>query len=193
MSSLRKPYLRAAERRRQLLDAAWSCALREGLGAITMAGVAREAAVSRQLLYTYFDGLPALVRELLLDRFGARRDQVGEAIARYPDRGERPVLVAARLYLTLPAAERALFQSFLSLALLPAHPLGALARELRSQMIARWSALVDGASERRTRALVWALINALFGLGELVDAGELEPEQAIALVAALVDELLLGA
>ncbi len=50
----KRPYLRAAARRRQLLDAAGRLFDRSGFGGITMAGAAVEAGVSRQLVYDHW-------------------------------------------------------------------------------------------------------------------------------------------
>lgn len=182
-----RTYLRAGARRRQLLDAAWRCALRDGLGQITMAAVAREAGVSRQLLYTRFAGLPALARELLIDRFAQRRGAIDQAIANRAPGAERPALVAAGVLFALPGAERRVFQSFLALASVPGHPLAQLAREARGELIERWGALAGRPLDAGTRGAVWALISAVFGLAELIDAGELSREQALAQVVKLLE------
>ena len=76
----RRPYLRAADRRRQLLDAAMTIAGRDGIERITMVAVAAEAGVSRQLLYEHFSDLETLVVTLLLDRFAALDATISAAI-----------------------------------------------------------------------------------------------------------------
>src|SRR5665213_473982 len=66
-----RPYLRAGERRSQLLEAAAAVVGREGLGSLTVAGVAVEAGVSRQWIYEHFTDLDDLYRALILDRFAS--------------------------------------------------------------------------------------------------------------------------
>ena len=75
--------MRAADRRRQLLEAAGRVAGREGLGRLTMVGVATEAGVSRQLVYEHFADLPTLVWALVANRFGAAEATIASALAHW--------------------------------------------------------------------------------------------------------------
>ena len=70
----KRPYLRAAERRSQLLDAAGRLFDRFGFGGITMVGIATEAGVSRQLVYGHFPDLDSLYVAFVQDRLGRYRD-----------------------------------------------------------------------------------------------------------------------
>jgi AcrR family transcriptional regulator len=67
----KRPYLRPAERRRQLLDAAAAVVKRDGLGALSMVAVTAEAGVSRRLVYNHFPDLPTLVRAYVADRLSS--------------------------------------------------------------------------------------------------------------------------
>jgi len=50
---------------------------------------------------------------------------------------------------------------------------------LRADIIDRWIALApDGKTDPAARAWVWAVFNAQFGLWDLIDAGDIDPEQA---------------
>ncbi len=71
------------DRRRQLLDAALRIVIRDGYGAVSIDAIAREVGVSRPVIYGVFEGLGALLGELL-------------------DRQERRAL--AQLAAALPAA-----------------------------------------------------------------------------------------
>lgn len=63
----RRPRLPAASRRRQLLDVALETFARSGLEATTMDDIAREAGVTKPLLYQHFKSKRALFLELLDD------------------------------------------------------------------------------------------------------------------------------
>jgi AcrR family transcriptional regulator len=59
------PRLPAEERREQLLDAALTVLVREGYGNVTIEAIAREADVTRPVVYSAFDGLEPLLHALL--------------------------------------------------------------------------------------------------------------------------------
>lgn len=59
------PRLPAEERREQLLDAALTVLVREGYGNVTIEAIAREADVTRPVVYSAFDGLEPLLLALL--------------------------------------------------------------------------------------------------------------------------------
>lgn len=79
--------------RARILDAAFECASRFGLGRTTMADVAREARLSRQSLYRYFPSRHDLILALVL-----REEQTMIAIVRRamePHADLRPAMAAA--------------------------------------------------------------------------------------------------
>lgn len=59
------PRLPADQRREQLLDAALTVLVREGYGNVTIEAIAREADVTRPVVYGAFDGLEPLLHALL--------------------------------------------------------------------------------------------------------------------------------
>ena len=64
----RRPYaarMPPPDRRRQLLDAALRIIIRDGYGAVSIEAIAREADVSRPVIYGVFDGLGDLLGALL--------------------------------------------------------------------------------------------------------------------------------
>ncbi len=68
------------ERREQLLDAAIAVIVRDGYAGVSVDAIAREAGVTRPVVYGAFDGLGALL-EALLDRQQARAlAQLAEAL-----------------------------------------------------------------------------------------------------------------
>ncbi|HEV8627732.1 MAG TPA: helix-turn-helix domain-containing protein [Acidimicrobiia bacterium] len=64
----------AAARREQVLDAALRIIARDGYGAVSIDGIARELDVTRPVVYSHFDGLEALLLSLL-DRQAERAVQ----------------------------------------------------------------------------------------------------------------------
>ena len=172
--------MRAPERRRHLLDAAGRIAGREGLGRLTMVGVATEAGVSRQLVYEHFADLGTLVWALVVDRFGAADTTIASALGEPRQDPTEVALLGARLLLSLPREHRQLVRSLVAHASLADHELSVPAARLRGRMIKRWTTALAIGESRGARARVWALLQSLFGLADLVDAGELSPGEALA-------------
>ncbi|MBJ7473416.1 MAG: TetR family transcriptional regulator, partial [Solirubrobacteraceae bacterium] len=136
--SVSRAYLKFPDRRRQLLAAAAEVAGAEGLDQLTMAGLAKAAGVSRQLVYEHFPDRAALVRDLLVDRFSALDDTVASS-ARATGAAGPSLRVACELMLALPASDRHLLRSLLLRAATPEHELAQLATVLRERVIDRWS------------------------------------------------------
>ena len=178
--------MRAADRRRPLLDAAAKIAGREGLGRLTMVGVAAEAGVSRQLVYEHFADLPTLVWALVADRFSAAEATITSALAEPREARADVAMLATRVLLSLPSEQRHLVRSLVGHANLPDHELGVPAARLRARMIKRWTTVLGTGQSRVARARVWALLQGTFGLGDLVDAGELSLDEAVAQFAMLL-------
>src|ERR687894_1615198 len=65
------PRLTADQRREQLLDATKSLAAKKGFHAVSIEAVAREAGISRPIVYGHFRDLSGLL-EALVDREGER-------------------------------------------------------------------------------------------------------------------------
>ncbi len=151
-----------------------------------MAGVAAEAGVSRQLIYGHFADLPTLVWALVADRFGAAEATIASALEEPREDPTEVALLAARVLLSLPSEHRRLVRSLLGHANLPGHELSVPAARLRRRMIKRWTTALGTGESRGARARVWALLQAIFGLGDLVDAGELSLDEALAQFGALL-------
>jgi AcrR family transcriptional regulator len=144
-----------------------------------MAGVAKEAGVSRQLVYEHFSDLPSLASALVYDRFSKFDAAIDATLTTAISDGPAAALTAARLVLSLSAQERHIVRTLLAHASLPQHELSALAARLRARMIKRWTTAIETPTSPHARSLVWALLHALFALGDLVDAEEITIEQAL--------------
>jgi AcrR family transcriptional regulator len=181
-----RPYLRAEDRRRQLLDTAARIAGRDGLEGLTIVGLANAAGVSRQLVYDHFSDLSSLVAAMLMHHFAA----VDEAIARsiLPESNPDPLhtpLEAARRFLELSREDRHILRNLMAYTDVPQHELSGLAIEMRERSIDRWSMILGARDDLGTRARIWALVHSLHGLGDLVSTGVLSVEQALSDFASL--------
>ena len=95
----------AEERREQLLDATKAIVARDGFHAVSIEAVAREAGVSRPIVYGHFNDLPGLL-EALVDREGARAlGQLAEVLPRDLASGDPRENLLAGLRGYLAAAE----------------------------------------------------------------------------------------
>ncbi|HQU26047.1 MAG TPA: helix-turn-helix domain-containing protein [Acidimicrobiales bacterium] len=185
-----RPYLRAVDRRRQLLEVASAVVDREGLRALTMSHLAHEAGVTRQLVYQHFADLDALLRALLRQRTGGFR----EAMSRALERGRAGDDLLARVVevgLAAPANDRRLMR-YVFCGLADDQPaLGGLVRTLRRQVTDRWLTVLHGttAVTPAERARVWVVIMTMFTLWSLEDAGEVTAPDALEVMRAAVGAL----
>ena len=81
------PRMTAAERREQLLDATKAIAVQRGFHAISIEAVAREAGITRPVVYGHFHDLPGLL-EALVDRETERSLAQLETVLGYELSGE---------------------------------------------------------------------------------------------------------
>lgn len=100
--------LSAAERRQQILDAAKAVAVRAGFHEISIEGVAREAGITRPVIYGHFGSLEGLL-EALVERESLRAlEQLAAVMPREFDRDPRGALTEAlRGYLEAVEADPA--------------------------------------------------------------------------------------
>jgi AcrR family transcriptional regulator len=92
----RRPYaarVPADVRREQLLDAALAVIVRDGYDAVSVDAVAREAGVTRPVVYGVFDGLGPLLSALLDRQQGRALGQLAAALPADPDLSDLEGLV----------------------------------------------------------------------------------------------------
>ena len=94
----------AEKRREQLLDVTKRIVVERGFHAVSIEAVAREAGVSRPIVYGHFDDLPGLL-EALIDRESARAlAQLASVLPRHLDEGDRVEQLVGALGSYLEAA-----------------------------------------------------------------------------------------
>jgi AcrR family transcriptional regulator len=181
-----RPYLRAGERRAQLLTAAASVIGADGLGSLTVAAVAAEAGVSRQWVYEHFTDLDDLYRALILDRFAALDANIDAARRRMS--GSELALFAARQLFALAPADRRILRALVDGAGWNRPELADIETELRERIFGRWTGFLrtGGHDDLEARAIVWAIVNALFGLADQVEREALDTEVAVSLLGKLL-------
>ena len=117
----------ADQRREQLLDVTKDLVSREGFHAVSIEAIAREAGITRPIVYGHFRDLPSLL-EALVDREGVRAlDQLSEVLSTYESDGEPAdlMLAALRGYLEAVRADPATWR----LVLMPPEGAPAVLRE----------------------------------------------------------------
>lgn len=87
MSATGRQRLSAPLRRDQILDVAWQIIAADGFPALTMDRLAREAGITRTLIYQQFGNLSAVLVALLDREYGKEAAQFLQAVARHPGSG----------------------------------------------------------------------------------------------------------
>jgi len=185
MAPEKRPYLRADDRRRQLLGAAQRLFAREGFGGLTMVALAAEAGVSRRLVYDHFADATELYHAVFDERAAAYRASIDEAFL--TGRGDPLDSVTAvfRRILDIPPEDQRAIRTLFS-GTGPAD-LDPIRDQLYELSVQRWLPLMTEALPLEVRrATVWTLANAVLVLGELVSRGQIGSGAAEAIVAGLV-------
>jgi len=176
-----RKYLRAEQRREQLLGTAAELVEKRGWEALGMVSLAAAAGVSRQLVYEHFENLHVLRQEVTRYLFEGMFRAAGAALERHPDDYAAAARTSLRLQLELPPGVR------LALRELIAGPAGASVAVRRRRASARalvtdlWAGPIrrgTGMSERDARALAWMLIVASWSLFDLVADGSFTEDEA---------------
>lgn len=181
-----RAYLRADDRRRDLLDAAARVFARDGIAGLTMVAVADEADVSRRLVYNHFADLAALYDAFFDDRFASYRASIDRALAVGDGDLTASFTSAFARLLGMPADDQAVIRLIAAGA--GVAELEGVRRRFRDDVEARWLPRVRGARARtRARARLWALVNAFLALADLAARGEITRATATELALDLFD------
>ena len=170
----KRPYLRSADRRRQLLDAVGQVFDRSGFGGITMAGVAKEAGVSRQLVYDHFDDLETLCEAFVEDRLFLYRQEIPDISSLQP--GDAAATMFRHL-LTIPSVDRRVVRLLVADVELTA--LDRTRKRFRAEELARWASTTHPEPRAAVAsAVMWAKTSALLSLADAVTSGEIPETEA---------------
>lgn len=103
----RRRRMSAEGRREQLLDVALDVVVEQGFYAVTIDRVAREAGVTRTLIYRQFGDLAGMVSALVDRETGSAMEGLAEALAPMPDELDFVEVAEALLRAMIAAVERA--------------------------------------------------------------------------------------
>jgi AcrR family transcriptional regulator len=176
-----RKYLRAGERREQLLATAADLVGKLGWEALGMVPLAEAAGVSRQLVYEHFENVDVLHLEVTRFLFEEVFRAVSEALERHPENLIAATRTGIRLMLELPRGARLALRE---LSASPADPNSAVDRlraQVKMQVTDLWFEPIHrqaGIEAREARALAWMLNVASWGLFDLVDDGTFTREEA---------------
>ncbi len=183
----KRPYLRADARREMILEAAERVIARDGLGALSMIGVAHEARVSRQLIYRHFTSRSELLVGLVEHHYSIIEGSFAEAASEFDDPGE---LLRSRFArsMRMPLRDQLLTRSVFSGADQLEPDLAPAVAQVRDRLIRRWTSLGLPLypDDALGRARVWALFHAVFGLWDLIAAKEITTEQGYEILMGIV-------
>jgi len=176
-----RTYLRADERRRQLLAAAAELVGKSGWETLGMVPLAEAAGISRQLVYEHFENLPALRLEVTRYLFEEMFEAANEALERFPDDLAAAARTAVRLQLELPPGARLALREIGPGPASASPPLRRLRTRVRQQVTEVWAAGIQRNSKldsRQARALAWVMTVASWSLFDLVADGTFTPDEA---------------
>ena len=176
-----RTYLRADERRRQLLATAAELVGKRGWEALGMVPLAEAAGISRQLVYEHFENLPALRLEVTRYLFEEMFEAASEALERFPDDLAAAARTAVRLQLELPPGARLALREIGPGPASASTPLRRLRARVRQQVTETWAAGIRRNSKldpRQARALAWMMTVASWSLFDLVADGTFTPDEA---------------
>jgi AcrR family transcriptional regulator len=176
-----RTYLRADERRRQLLAAAAELVGKRGWEALGMAPLAAAAGISRQLVYEHFENLPALRLEVTRYLFEEMFEAASEALERFPDDLAAAARTAVRLQLELPRGAQLALREIGPGPASASTPVRRLRTRVRQQVTETWAAGIQRNSKldpHQARALAWMMTVASWSLFDLVADGTFTPDEA---------------
>lgn len=175
----KRPYLRAVDRRQQLLEAVGRLFDRSGFGGIAMAGVAAEAGVSRQLVYDHFDDLGTLYEAFVAARLIRYRADLPDISTLHPDEAARTTF---RQLLTIPPTDRRVVRLLVADVGLTA--LDGLRERFCAEELARWPNATG--SGPRAVAAMWTTSSALLALADAVTNEEISECDALTMAVGIV-------
>jgi len=183
----KRAYLRSDARRQQLLAVALVLVDRMGLSRLTISQLALEAGVTRQTAYHHFNDMNDLFREILRARFMSMQEDVSVAISSSGSDYLKAVRRAAEIGVDLPLHDRKLLRYVFGGLEADRPELKETLSEMRGLLILRWYQIVfpHQVVTTRNRAAIWAVMNALFGLYDLLESGETSRDEAVEIIVLL--------
>lgn len=174
-------YLRADQRREQLLDAAADLVGKRGWGALGIVPLAAAAGVSRQLVYEHFTDTSDLLESVLRHSFERAHLATARIVSTATDDGGSVIRRAYDVFLGLPRAQRRALRALAADDDPNAPQLDRARHVMRNETLCLWVPFVrarTGLTEPKARALAWMFTTAAWALSDLIEDGTLSPDEA---------------
>lgn len=171
----KRSYMSSEKRRRHLLDAASRLVAREGVSGFTMVALAKEANVSRPLVYRHFPDLESFFAEFYTDQGQRYMKSVDEAHERTP--GLPAVTTAFRNILEMPDGDLRGMTTLVTDMMDPR--LGPARAWFRDRVVERWRPIVRDmdVDDDVLSAALWTIVSSALVIGSIVRSGELTDAQ----------------
>lgn len=184
-----RPYLRAAQRREQLLAAAADLVGKRGWSALGIVPLAAAAGVSRQLVYEHFADTSDLLASMLRYLFEGARAATAEILSEESGDLGGVIRRAYEVYLALPRAQRRALRALAGDSDPNSAEFDRARHLMRHEILGLWAPYVrrhTGLNEAKSRALAWMLTAASWAITDLVEDGTLSSAGATAMLSQVV-------
>jgi AcrR family transcriptional regulator len=189
-SVTKRSYLSAGERRALILRAASRLISRDGLNGLTMVAVAKEAGVSRQLVYDHFPDLPTLFEAAFAEQAQLYAQGLDDVLGLGVSDAATMTRQLFVHVLALGPETLRVVRALIGGAI-PAE-LAGVREQFRATVAERWSSWFRALhfDDQWSNALVWIMTAAYLSLAESVDDEEIPTDEAAAILAMLTDGIV---
>ncbi len=186
----KRSYLSAGVRRSLILEAASRLISRDGLHGLTMVAVAKEAGVSRQLVYDHFPDLPTLFEAVFAEQARLYARGLDDVFALGASDATTMVKQLFEHLLALGPDTLRVVRALINGAV-PVE-LAGVREQFRTTVAKRWSSWFGSMSfdDQSSNALVWVMTAVYLSLAELVDQREIGADGAASILAMLADGIV---
>ncbi len=186
----KRSYLPAPVRRSLIVQSAARLISRDGLNGLTMVAVAREAGVSRQLVYDHFPDLPSLFEAAFAEQADQYARGLDDVFALGAGDGATMAQQLLEHVLALGPDTLRVVRALIGGAV-PAE-LAGVRDQFRATIAERWSPWFRalGFDDQSSGALVWVMTAAYLSLAESVVEGEIGADRAASIIAMLADGIV---
>ena len=180
----------AGVRRALILDAATRLIARDGLNVLTMVAVAKEAHVSRQLVYDHFPDLPTLFQAAFSEQAELYARGLEDVFALSSSDGAAMAKQLFEHLLKLDPETLRVVRALIG-GVVPVE-LSGVRDDFREAIGKRWSPWFGsfGYDDHSSNALVWVMTGAYLSLAELAENGEIGADEAANILAMLADGIV---
>ena len=181
--AIKRPYLRQADRRQMLLDAAAQIVESQGWSALSMMSLAQHAQITRQLVYQHFDGLEALLSKTAWHIFQSTNADTRASIASVPNDLRQALRLAVAITLDLPEGRAQALWELIAGSAGAGPEMQQVRLGIRKLIENIWLQplrMATGFEPDQAKATVWMLVMAFWGMRQRLVDGDMTREQGVA-------------